>query len=59
MTAAIRLTWSCLRQARRDLLGRAEIALRDDPGLAVDPGGLGQLVVRLAVLLLADDERHI
>ena len=59
MTAAIRLTWSCLRQARRDLLGRAEIALRDDPGLAVDPGGLGQVVVRLAVLLLADDERHI
>ena len=59
MTAAIRLTWSCLRQARRDLLGRAEITLRDDPGLAVDPGGLGQVVVRLAVLLLADDERHI
>ena len=59
MAAAIRLTWTGLRQAGGDLLGRAQIALGDDPGLAADPGGLGKVVVRLPVLLLADDERHI
>jgi len=56
VAAAIGLAGTGLRQTGGDLLRRAEIALGDDPGLAVDPGGLGQVVVGLPVLLLADDE---
>ena len=56
VTRTVRFTWSRLGQPGGDLLGRAEVALGDDPGLALYPGGLGQVVAGLPVLLLADDE---
>ena len=59
MAAASGLAGAGLGQTGGNLLRRAQIALGDDPGLAVDPGGLGQVVVDLPVLLPADDECHI
>src|ERR1019366_4213918 len=56
VAGAIRLARPCLGQSSDDLLCRAQIALRDDPGLALHPSGLGQVVVGLPVLLLPDDE---
>jgi hypothetical protein len=59
VAGAIGLTGTGLGQAGSDLLCRAQVALGDDPGLSLHPGGLGQVVVGLPVLLLADDECHI
>ena len=44
---------------RRDFLGRAEIRLVDDAGLAVDAGALDDIVVKFVGLLLGDEGRHI
>ena len=58
VAGAIGLTGAHRRKPGHHLLGRAEVLLGHDPGLTPHPGRLGQ-VVGLAVLLLADDERHI
>ena len=59
MPGAVGLTRPRLRQPLGDLLGRAQVALGHDAGLSSHTGRLGQVVVGLAVLLLADDECHI
>jgi hypothetical protein len=46
-------------QLGRYLLGRAQILLRDDPWLAIHPGGLHQVVVGLASTALTHNRRHI
>ena len=43
----------------RQLAGGAQVFLRDDPRLAVHPGGLDQVVVGRVATPLADDRRHI
>jgi hypothetical protein len=59
VAGAIRLARSGLRQPGGDLLRRAQVALGDNAGLAVHPSGLGQVVISLPTLLLANDESHI
>ena len=46
--AANRRTRRRAGQLRRDLRGAAQILLRHDPRLAIHPGGLDQVVVRLS-----------
>ena len=43
----------------RQLIGGPQVLLRDDPGLAVYPGGFHQVVVRGLAALLPHDRRHI
>ena len=57
--AAVRLARPGALQAGDDLLGRAQVALGNDPGLAAHPGRLDQVVVRLAALPLPHDRCHI
>ena len=46
-------------QPGHHLLGGAQVLLRDDARLAIDAGGLHQVVVRLLPAALPHDRRHI
>ena len=58
VAGAIGLTGAHRRKPGHHLLGRAEVLLEHDPGLPPTRADSARLV-GLAVLLLADDERHI
>ncbi len=59
VAGAVRLPRPAPRQTGDDLLGRAEVALGDDPGLAAYPSGLDQVVIGPAALLLSYDRGHV
>jgi hypothetical protein len=59
VAGAVRLAGPCLGEPGGDLLGRAEVALGDDPGFAPDPGRFDEVVVGLPAMLLSDDRCHI